>query len=335
MNILKNSSKYFIYKKKKSVIKVGYSDVQILKEYERLNLIRKEYKKLGSMMPKIYEYGSLKSGPFEGFKYYRQELIVGRTLSSLISDSSVDINQFKKFLKKIHSDLSEVVEDKAISLNPIIDYGDYYIKLIENELTKISKNIILGSLVKEKISINGFEYKSFDSIINTITSIVKQKKIKQNLFQVGHWNFHGDNIIIDDQSNLYLIDPDTNWRQVENKFSMARYYYSFPHDTIHYGKYIINNVGINRNSSEFFVRHTWNDLAYKKYKILFNYIYCNGDLANDFSLNLNFILCMIRGISANMNDVIKFSSYGNSNNDGLYLYLFSLNYFNDFLRKYI
>jgi hypothetical protein len=334
MNILKNSSKYFIYKKKNSVIKIGYSDAQILKEYERINLIKREYKKLGSMMPKIYECRSLKSGPFEGCKYYRQELIRGSTLSSLISNSSVNIKQFKKILRKTHSDLSEVVEDWAISLNPIVNHGDYYIKLIENELTKISKNIILGSLVKEKISINAFEFKPFYSIVNTIISIVKQKRIKQNLSHIGHWNFHGDNIIIDKQSNLYLIDPDTNWDKLENKFSLARYYYSFPHDTIHYGKYSINNMDINRKSREFTVQHTWNDLAYKKYNMLFNDIYHNGELTNDFSLNLNFIICMMRGISANMNNIINFSCNGNSNNDGLYLYLFSINYFTDFLRKY-
>jgi hypothetical protein len=42
----------------------------------------------------------------------------------------------------------------------------------------------------------------------------------------------------------------------------------------------------------------------------------------------------MRGISANMNNIINFSCNGNSNNDGLYLYLFSINYFTDFLRKY-
>ena len=51
---------------------------------------------------------------------------------------------------------------------------------------------------------------------------------------MGHFNFHGENILISDFKTLdkfKLIDPDTRWKILDPMFSMARYFYTYSHDT--------------------------------------------------------------------------------------------------------
>ena len=131
----------------------------------------------------------------------------------------------------------------------------------------------------------------------------------------GHFNFHGENIIIKDLNNLNnfkIIDPDSRWDILDPMFSMARYFYTYHHDTSENEKYYIKSNLFNKQDNhkkiKFNIKYIWNKQTQKNYKIFFdkkNQKKFNNNIDN-FRFNISYLLCLLRGINANYQDEIKF-----------------------------
>ena len=90
----------------------------------------------------------------------------------------------------------------------------------------------------EKIRTLKIENKYYQKLENSLDKIFSKKVFldldNQDKFLVdmGHFNFHGENILISDLKKLdkfKLIDPDTRWKILDPMFSMARYFYTYLH----------------------------------------------------------------------------------------------------------
>ncbi len=157
---------------------------------------------------------------------------------------------------------------------------------------------------------------------------------------IGHWNFHGDNLIIKDlrsPESFSVIDPDIHIDKCDPLFSLARFFYTYPHDTADYSQYVIesNYLFPNREKNYYFnIRTLWPQVVSQLYSESFdpfldqasskiNSIF--SDIGEDelFRLQLNYLLCLLRGINANYES--KFTIPSNKlcffQNKGIFLYL--------------
>ena len=137
---------------------------------------------------------------------------------------------------------------------------------------------------------------------------------------LGHWNYHGGNIIFPNVKknyrNFYLIDPDATWKINDPFFSMARFIYTYIHDTIENKKYYIQTKSFKEISAEknnFKTRVVWSPNIKKKYEENFSeYLLLKSkknlnflDKKEQFRLNMCLILCLLRGINSNFERKIQ------------------------------
>ena len=147
----------------------------------------------------------------------------------------------------------------------------------------------------------------------------KQKKI---LSKIGHWNFHAGNIIFPNintnYKSFFIIDPDAKWKINDPFFSLARFIYSYPHDTIENKKYFIFSKifkNVNYLKNDFKLKINWDKKSKLNYEKNFSEFYKIGNknnflnlLSNSeiFRLRICLVLCLLRGINANFENKIRF-----------------------------
>ena len=153
--------------------------------------------------------------------------------------------------------------------------------MIHNEYKKISNKHLIVNFEKSKnIYINNKIYKNISFYLKNLFKEKKIKKLDSNSFflsKLGHWNFHGGNIIFPKTKNykkFYIIDPDATWNLNDPLFSLARFIYTFPHDTMEYNKYFISSPSFQnlskKNNLEFKIKNLWKKNTYKNYKLIFS-----------------------------------------------------------------
>ena len=156
--------------------------------------------------------------------------------------------------------------------------------------------------------------KSIDKILSS-EAFYKLDNINPFLSTLGHFNFHGENIIVKNMSNFdnfKLIDPDPRWKIQDPFFSMARFYYTLDHDTNEKNQYHIYsnlfNKTKNTKSLEFNIKYLWDKKTINAYKLIFDkqqYENTLDDLSK-FRFNISYLLCLLRGINANYEEKIAF-----------------------------
>ena len=352
MKILKNSEKFSVFrakdkKNKNFILKVANKKPQ--KIFKEINLIKKLCSSsvfFKNTMPKILSYGYFQKGLFKSKGYYKQEYISGLTFSQIIKSKKISKKEsviiaetlLKKFIEVIRN---SKIEKKGKSLSKIK-------KLIHNEYKKISnKHLIINFEKSKNISINNKIYKNINFYLKNLFKKKKIKKLDSNSFflsKLGHWNFHGGNIIFPKMKNykkFYIIDPDATWNLNDPLFSLARFIYTFPHDTMEYNKYFISSPDFQnlskKNNLEFKIKNLWKKNTYKNYKLIFsqfdqpkkkkNRLLLKYLSNNEYlRLSLSLILCYMRGINSNFENKINFLNNKNSKfqNKGIYLYLLTL-----------
>ncbi len=176
---------------------------------------------------------------------------------------------------------------------------------------------------QKKIKIDGNEYKNLGFYLSEIFnsySFINVYKKKSNMSSLGHWNYHGGNIIFSNvkknYKNFYLIDPDATWKINDPFFSLARFIYTYIHDTIENKKYYIETKSFKETSADknnFKTKIVWPLNIKKKYENNFSEYFSlknkkNLNLLNkneQFRLNMCLILCLLRGINSNFESKIQ------------------------------
>ena len=185
--------------------------------------------------------------------------------------------------------------------------------------------------------------KYYNKLENSLNKIFSKKNFidldKQDKFLVdmGHFNFHGENILISDFKTLdkfKLIDPDTRWKILDPMFSMARYFYTYSHDTAEKKNYYIksNIFDLNSNNQNFYfnTKVLWSNRVDKVYKKMFdiNLMKKKMNRFEKLRFNLSYLLCLLRGINANYEEKITFFKNKNNllQNNGIFFSLLAIKY---------
>lgn len=363
MEILKNSEKFSVFKakdkrKKNVVLKIANKKPE--KIFKEIRLIKKlclSSKFFKDSIPGILEYGFFKKGLFKSKGYYKQKYIPGLTFSQIIQKQAISKKKLILILKILLKNFISYIRD----VRPIKKKEKstkYLNNLIFKEYNKIFDKYLFSDLEKSKnIYINGKRYKNIKFYLRKILNSKKVKNLDQNIFflsNLGHWNFHGGNIIFPNKKNynkFYIIDPDATWKLNDPFFSLARFIYTYPHDTMEYNKYLIYSDNLkeikNKKKLSFKIKILWNKNVNKKYTSIFSQFYLDNlnrkNLLKSMlsrqeyvRFNLSLILCFMRGINSNFESKINFFDKKalTFQNKGLYLYLLTLtklDSFNKFL----
>ena len=350
MEVLKNSEKFSVFKirekNKNIILKIAHKDPKkILREVKLLKKLSISSNFYKSKIPKMINFGLVKKGLSKNKGFYKQDFINGFTFSQIIQKQKISKKNLNLLVKTLINKFLLITREKKLiskrknSLTQIK-------KLIKTEFSKIKNKGLLLNLINSKIiNIDGEEYKNIRFYLEYIFNSRKLKKLNncQFLAEIGHWNFHGGNIIFPPNKKFgkfHLIDPDATWNFNDPFFSLSRFIYTFPHDTMEFDKYVIYSEnfrpGNNKDKMNFKCKILWKKEVLYKYNVAFNKFFHKNFKINPLfknlseleflRYNLTIILCFIRGINSNYEQKINFLNKKSSifQNKSIYLYLLTL-----------
>lgn len=310
------------------------------KEYETLLRLKKFSKIYNLYIPEIYSNKKIKSTNLKNKFHFLQRWHSGLTLSRLIQEKKIKLNKAKETSEILidilfaitREDLKNCVNEKPSEL---------FRKLIMIEFQNLIKRPHLN-FITSKTNLK-IENKYYQKLENSLDKIFSKKVFldldNQDRFLVdmGHFNFHGENILISDLKTLNkfkLIDPDTRWKILDPMFSMARYFYTYLHDTAEKKNYYIKSnifeLGCKNKNFCFNTKILWPNKVSTVYKKMFdvNLIKKRVNQVEKLRFNLSYLLCLLRGINANYEEKITFFKNKNEylQNNGIFFSLLAIQY---------
>ena len=327
--------------KKSSILKIaqrGNSSLQ--REQDIILKLKKVSKIYNNIIPEIYLNKKIENPYLKDRFYYFQEYCPGSTLSSLIQNNKIKYRKAKgvseeivsKFISITKEDLKNCVNEKP---------SEVFQKLLMTEFESIIKRPhlkFLSSTLNLKIG-----NKLYNKLGNSLNSIFSKKNFinldEENKFLVdlGHFNFHGENILISDikqPGKFKLIDPDTRWKVLDPMFSLARYFYTYWHDTAEKKKYYVkcNIYDFEKKDKNlsFNTKVLWSKNVNDVYKKMFDINLIKNKLSkvDKLRFNLSYLLCLMRGVNANYEEKINFHNCKNNifQNNGILFALLTIIY---------
>jgi len=315
-------------------------NASLQKEYETLLKLKKLSKIYNFFLPEIYLNKKIKSVLLKNKFYFFQKYQPGSTLSKLIQKRKIKSNKAKNIsgilvdnlIAIMQEDLKNCVNEKPTEL---------FRKLLMMEFQNLIKRPHLY-FISSNLNIK-IENKYYNKLENSLNKIFSKKNFldldKQDKFlvDIGHFNFHGENILISDLKALdkfKLIDPDTRWKILDPMFSMARYFYTYSHDTAEKKNYYIkSNIFDLKSNNKIFYFNTkilWTDEVHKVYKKMFdkNLLKKKINRFEKLRFGLSYLLCLLRGINANYEEKITFFKNKNDllQNNGIFFSLLAIKY---------
>jgi hypothetical protein len=305
--------------KKLSILKIAQrGNTSLEKEYEILQKLKQSSKIYDERIPDVYVNKKIKNTLINNKFYFFQNYQRGLTLSKLIQKNKIKYNKAKsasKILTKSLVDTSNEDLKNCVNHKPSEIFRKLLMVEFQNLIKRPHLHFILSNI---KLKIGNKYYNKLENSLDKIFS----KKIfldldKQNNFLVdlGHFNFHGENIIIPNIKKINefkLIDPDPRWKILDPMFSLARYFYTYSHDTAEKKKYYIksNIFDLKSNNKNFYfdTKILWPEKINKVYREMFNINIINerSDRFEKFRFNISYLLCLLRGINANYEEKIFF-----------------------------
>ena len=345
LKVIKSNEKYLIMSLREgdnyNILKIAQRGNESLRrEYETLLKLRKSSKLYNYYLPEIYLNEDIKSEFLKNKFYFFQKNHPGHTLSKLIQKNKIKFRKAKKTSEILVDNLIKIMmEDlkNCVNAKP----SEIFRKLFMTEFQNIIKrphlhfissnnNLKIGNKIYNKLE------NSLDKIFSKkfFLDLDKQDKF---LVDVGHFNFHGENILISNLKALdkfKLIDPDTRWKILDPMFAMARYFYTYSHDTAEKKNYYIksNFFDLKNNNKNFYfnVKILWPSKVDKVYKKMFdiNLIKTKLNRFEKARFSLSYLLCLLRGINANYEEKITFFKNKNDmlQNNGIFFSLLSIKY---------
>lgn len=335
--ILKSNSKFVILKSKNSdkkniVVKYDLRHKhRIHLEFKRINLLKKKHAFYKKHLVDIKDLKKQDLWLFKNIYSYQMPYISGESLSTIIRNQEIDFDTKNNITKKLYEDFIAISEKHTE--NSLIGKKMLWNTKCKTVLDQIIKVDYINHLLSSPLNINGDIIKDPK---NTLLEFFNKKNKSFIPCNQIHGNFHGENIIIPDisnKNNYKLIDPDCSLKDVDSTFSVARFLYTYIHDTVEQKKYIITSILNNsKKNHDFFYDIVWDKSIKKSYSIFDRLI---KNLVQNFYLDeksnrlfKSYILCLMLGILANDNG-FKLSQCSNNRiqvNSNAYFIL--LNIFN-------
>ena len=359
IKVFKNSEKFFIFRSKENnkykVFKIAHKNPnKLMQEVKLLKKLINSSKILNKKIPKIFKHGLIKKGMHAKKGYYVIDYVKGFTFTEIIKKNLCTYGLLNKIHNYTFQNFLQILREKKEKKKNTLNTSLNIKKLIFIELEKIKKKDILRRIYdQKKIKVDDLEYYNLTYYLNIILNSKAFKKIYKNNFylsNIGHWNFHGGNIIYPNINKniktFYLIDPDATWKINDPFFSIARYVYTYPHDTIENKKYYIVSKFFNNLKS---AKHTfktkiiWSSIIKKKYENNFSEFFTFKDkkklnLLNEnekFRLKICILLCLLRGINSNFEKRIQIidDKGVKFKNDSIYIFLTLLKFLKTFTNE--
>ena len=327
--------------KAQSILKVGQrGNASLEKEYETLLKLRKSSEIYKNYIPETYTNKKINRSLLNNKFYFFQNYMHGATLSKLIQTKKIKTNKAKSSSEALVNKLIDITRE---DLKNIVNQkpSELFRKLLMIEFQNIIKRPHLHFISSNfNLKIENKYYKKLEDSLDKIFSkkaFLELDKKDQFLVDLGHFNFHGENIIISNPKiieNFKLIDPDSRWKILDPMFSIARYFYTFSHDTAEKKKYYIksNIFDLKSNHKAFYfnTKILWPNEVHKVYKKMFdtNIIKKKVDRIEKFRFNLSYLLCLLRGINANYEEKIFFLNNDSEllQNNGIFFSLLAIKY---------
>lgn len=303
------------------VCKIAKEDnAKIQREIDRIRRLKERYVHLAKWMPASLGEGIIQGGVLGGRLFSLQEFVSGPTLSQWMQTSS-EAYPPEIITGTIGGVVSRLL-DHIADHTPIANAQGWFDGMIRAAFTRILDIPLVNSVARmPELAINGKTRlglrQSIERIVNSDTfhKFIRKAPAVSDL---GHWNFHGENIILNDRfpDGFAVIDPDVSLDECDPVFGLARLLYTFPHDTAEHIYYIINSDLLmpkgDTPTGEFQVAFTWPEQTLGNYRYLYRgvldgelpYIYkLDARFANDaplwYRLNISLLLCLLRGVSVN------------------------------------
>lgn len=336
--ILKSNSKYLVIKNKNKVVKYDLRGKEKLNnEYLRINDLIKNDEFYREHLVPACNFSKSEIFIFSDVYSYEMPYIKGDSFSKIIRNNSISIKNKKYYFDHLWNKfLNESVKKKP----------KHKVKKIlwKNKLKSISKNIsdihYLSNLLYTKIVINGNEISNPKKLL---TDFFEYKSKSYDGYNCVHGNFHSENIIIPFDKkveNFKIIDPDCNLKDTDSFFSLARFLYSYVHDTVENNKFSISTNMVTNKPYNFTINYYWKKLVLNSYALFENLIIEKGkNFATDHNTNQllkSFISCLLIGINANENGIQITKEDNNryiSKSNSLFIFLKALNYVNYFMKE--
>ncbi len=349
--VLKSNKKFLILKcqnnfNKEVILKISLLESNTLeREFERLiNLSNYSDENITYVKPLVFS--KFIEGPFKSLYYYEQEFIRSSTFSKKIRECKL------------------TDYDHVNNLFRPLEKNSYKISEVEHHSSYISTNISLFSLINDYLEFlsNSFFYKNLfsqDCIIfknyklknleYSINLILKSKKYKEFVHKplkmvLSHANYHGDNLLPSD-NGIKIIDPDVSIPIVPRSFALARFIYTFVHDSADYGDYDVFTKWFSHGEPIFDFKSNIPNEVTNSYKKIFGdlldfndekfMIFDNLNYFSSNELKLSYLFCLLRGIKANQSNI----NFSNNNGldffqeKGLFIYLNCIKYVNWLLKE--
>ena len=351
LRILKSSDKYLIGIAKNStddnfVFKIANKDNESLnKEVNRINELRNQYPFMKKRFAPILDHGVIEEGYHKGKCYYLSPLMPGDTFSHFVQEPSVNHLDIKRAFYFLITEILKFCRDHKFDPGYNQSSGSLIKSYIKQSIFRFNDLPNIRVLLElDNLKINQYKKDNINKVVNQILdhpSVKKLDELNSFISEVGHWNFHGDIVLIEDlkaPEKFKVIDPDINIDTCDPLFTLARFLYTYPHDTADYNQYIIESNCLYPTQDKniyFNIRTMWPQVVSKLYSGLFNSILPQHsskvtELVTEFGnenellrLELSYLLCLLRGVSANYEDIFTIPS-GKLNffqNKGIFLYL--------------
>ena len=293
----------------------------------------------------ILDYGVLDKGYYRGKSYFLSQLIEGGTFSHFIQNSSINYTDLRKAFNFLSDVIIKFCRDHKFDPAYNQSSGSFIKSCVKESILKFNELRDIKILLDlEIITINQNKMVNLKKVVNEIfdhPSIKRLDEFDSFVSDIGHWNFHGDNILINnltETKNFSIIDPDINLDTCDPLFTLARFIYTYQHDTADYGQYLIQSDFLEPSSmgnNYFIVKTMWPEVIFNAYTKLFCSIFSpykseKNDFINRLDdenellrFELNYLLCLLRGINANYNDTFTMPSNKLNffQNNGIFLYI--------------
>lgn len=176
--------------------------------------------------PRIFNYSLEYNKPFVSMEYY-----VYHTVHELFLNGDLDIHQWEQIFDRIRFICDDMKRYKVSDDNTDSALEDMYLTKTIQRFDKLRKDERFAHFFNNPIRINGNKYKSLDTIIDELKSLIPQMLYDVKQFNIIHGDLCFANMLIDNNfSFIKVIDPRGNFGTYDiygdSRYELAKLFHS-------------------------------------------------------------------------------------------------------------